>query len=80
MTRKPSTTVPAVVEKIIKPLPHSDEPEKAQLEVKGADHYYRELRIENKLKDTRGRNVGLKEGAQVELTVEADPEDTVPTV
>lgn len=80
MTKKPSTTIPAVVERIIKPIPHSDEPEKAQLEVKGADHYYRELRIENKLKDKEGRKVGLKEGAKVELTVEADPEDTVPEI
>ena len=78
MGEKPSTTMPAVVEKIIKPKPHSDEPEKAALEVRGADHYYRELRIENKLKDKKGRRVALKEGAEVELTIEADPEDTIP--
>lgn len=77
MARKSRTTVPAFVERIIKPRPHSSEPEKAQLEVQGADHYYREIRIENKLKDEKGRNVGLKEGAEVELTVEADPDDTV---
>lgn len=71
--------MPAVVEKIIKPGPHSAEPEKAALEVRGADHYYRELRIENKLKDKNGRMVALKEGTEVELTVEADPEDTIPT-
>lgn len=80
MTKKANTTVPAVVERIIKPAPYSDEPEKAQLEVKGADHYYRELRIENKLKDGKGRRVGLKEGAKVELTVAADPEETVPKI
>lgn len=78
MVKKPHTTVPAFVEKIIKPRPHSDEPEKAQLEVQGADHYYRELRIVNKLKDEKGRTVGLKEGAEVELTVETDHENTVP--
>ena len=77
MAKKPHTTIPAFVEKIIKPRPHSGEPEKAQLEVKGADHYYREIRIENKLKDEKGRTVGLKEGAEVELTVKADPENTV---
>ena len=75
---KPNTTMPAVVEKIIKPLPFSDEPEKAQIAVKGADHYYRELRIENNLRDKKGRKVGLKEGAEVEITVEADPADTTP--
>ena len=78
MAQKPHTTIPAVVEKIIKPRPHSHEPEKAQLEVQGADHYYREIRIENNLKDEEGRQLGLKEGAEVELTVQADPEDTVP--
>lgn len=70
--------MPAVVEKIIKPTPHSGEPEKAQLEVKGADNYYRELRIENNLRDNKGRRVGLREGAEVELIVQAAPEDTVP--
>lgn len=78
MARKPRTTLPAVVERIIKPNPYSGEPEKAQLEVQGADHFYREVRIENDLKDEKGRRVGLKEGAEVELTVEADQEDTVP--
>jgi hypothetical protein len=78
LIEKPSTTLPAVVERIIKPEPHSGEPEKAQLAVKGADHYYRELRIENELRDKGGRKVGLKPGAEVELTVQADPEDTTP--
>lgn len=77
-TGKPNTTMPAVVEKIIKPMPFSDEPEKAQIAVQGADHYYREIRIENNLTDEKGRKVGLKPGAEVELTVEADPKDTIP--
>jgi len=34
--------------------------------------------MENKLKDENGRKFGLKEGAEVEVTVEADPDDTVP--
>jgi hypothetical protein len=77
-TEKPNTTMPAVVEKIIKPMPFSTEPEKAQLAVKGADHYYRELRIENSLTDQKGRTVGLKEGAEVDVIIEADPKDTTP--
>jgi hypothetical protein len=36
---------------------------------------YREIRIENTLTDENGEPVGLKEGAQVEVTVEADSED-----
>jgi hypothetical protein len=59
-------------------MPFSGEPEKAQIAVQGADHYYRELRIENSLTDENGRKVGLKPGAEVELTVEADPKDTTP--
>lgn len=75
MVRKPSTTLPAVVEKIIRP---PGESEKAQIAVEGADHLYRELRIENELIDGNGRKVGLKPGAEVEVTVEAEPESTAP--
>jgi hypothetical protein len=77
-TEKPNTTLPGVVERIIKPVPFSGEPEKAQIAVEGADHLYRELRIKNSLTDEKGRKVGLKPGAEVEVTVEADPEDTTP--
>jgi hypothetical protein len=68
--------MPAVVEKVIKQY---GEPEKAQIAVEGADHLYREIRIENALRDEEGRKVRLKPGAEVEVTVEADPEDTSPT-
>lgn len=76
MPEKPSATMPAVVEKVIKQY---GEPEKAQIAVEGADHLYREIRIENALRDEEGRKVRLKPGAEVEVTVEADPEDTSPT-
>lgn len=75
MTEKPSTTLPAVVDKVIKP-PSPDEPEKAQITVEGADHLYRELRIENTLTDENGEEVRLKPGAEVEVTIEAPPEAT----
>jgi len=77
MTEKPSTTLPATVEKIIK-SPSPNEPEKAQISVEGADDLYRELRIENTLTDENGKQVGLKPGAEVAVTVEADPEATTP--
>jgi hypothetical protein len=73
----PETTLSATVEKIIKPA-HPHDTEKAQITVEGADHLYRELRIENKLKDENGNEVALKPGAEVEVTVEANPQDTVP--
>jgi hypothetical protein len=77
MAENPSATLPAVVEKIIKP-PYAGAPEKAQIAVEGADHLYKEIRIENTLIDENGRKVSLKPGAEVEVTVEAGPEATTP--
>jgi predicted DNA-binding antitoxin AbrB/MazE fold protein len=72
---KPSTTLPGTVEKIIKPIdPH--EPEKAQIDIEAAEDLYREIRVENTLKDEKGEEVALKEGAQVDVTIEADKKDT----
>lgn len=70
---KPAVTLPAVVEKIVKPV-FPDEPEKAQIAVEGADHLYREIRIENELKDADGDAVKLKQGAEIEVTIEAPKE------
>ena len=75
--KKPKTTKPGTVEKIIK-SPFPQEPEKAEIAIEGADHLYREIRIENTLEDENGNQVKLKEGVQVDITVEADPKDTVP--
>ena len=75
MAEKPSTTIPGTVQKIIKPLDPRD-PEKAEIAVEGADELYREIRIENTLTDEKGDEVQLKEGAPVDVTVEADPKDT----
>lgn len=69
---KPSATLPGVVEKVIQSHPHSDQPEKAQIAVEGADHLYREIRVPNTLTDAHGKKVKLKEGAEVEVTIEAD--------
>ena len=71
MSEKPSTTLPGTVEKIIKPL-SPDDPEKAQITVEGADHLYREIRIENVLSDENGATARLKPGAKVDVIVEAD--------
>jgi hypothetical protein len=75
MTEKPSATLPGTVQKIIK-SPFPNEPEKAEIAIEGADHLYKEIRIENNLKDERGNEVALKPGAEVEVTVEANPEAT----
>jgi len=75
MSEKSSAILPGTVEKIIK-SPYSDEPEKAQISVEGADHLYREIRIDNTLTNENGDEVSLKRGAHVEVTVEAAAEDT----
>lgn len=77
MAEKPSTTKPGVVEKIIR-SPSPEEPEKAQIAVEGADHLYREIRIENTLVDEEGKEVKLKEGVEVDVIVAADSKDTTP--
>ena len=75
MPENPSATLPGTVEKIIKPIVPS-EPEKAQIAVEGADHLYKEIRIENTLTDENGEEVHLKPGAEVKVTVEAEPDAT----
>jgi hypothetical protein len=71
--RKASTTLPGKVEKIIPPHPSSTEPEKAQIAVEGADHLYREIRVQNAFEDETGQKVKLKEGADVDVKIEAEP-------
>jgi hypothetical protein len=73
MTVNPSIILMGTVQKIIKPRV-SCEPERAQIVVEGADHLYKELRIENTLTDAAGNRVHLKPGAKVQLTVEAEPQ------
>jgi hypothetical protein len=68
---QPSVTMPGTVNKIISPS-RPTQPEKAQIAVDGADHRYRDLRIENTLTDEHGDDVKLKKGAHVEVTVKAE--------
>ncbi len=77
MSQTASITLPATVEKIIKPLT-TGEPEKAQIAIEGGDDLYREIRIENTLTDENGDKVRLKAGAEIEVIVEAPPEAIKP--
>jgi hypothetical protein len=70
-TDKAGVTLPGTVEKIIRPA-NPAEPEKAQINVEGAEDLYREIRIDNVLQNEKGETVRLKQGAEVEVTVEAD--------
>ena len=74
---KPAVILPGTVEKII-PSVTPTEPEKAQIVVEGADHLYREIRVDNVLKDANGKEVSLKPGADVEVKIEAEIEATLP--
>jgi hypothetical protein len=76
-TEKVTMTLPGTVEKIIPPIAPS-EPEKAQITVHGAEELYREIRVENTLQDEEGNPVSLKKGADVEVTIAAEPKDIKP--
>ena len=73
---KPSTTLPGTVQKIIKPI-DAHAADIAEIAIEGAEDLYREIRIENTLKNEKGEEVGLKEDAPVDVTIEADKKDTI---
>jgi hypothetical protein len=73
---KAATKFPGRVEKVIHPQPQTGEPEKAQIAVEGADHLYKEIRVPNRLVDDNGEKVKLKPGAEVDVTIEAEPNHT----
>jgi hypothetical protein len=64
------------VQKVIKPI-RPNQPETAQIDIQDADELYREIRIENELTDERGHKAKLKEGANVDVVVEADSSATL---
>lgn len=70
---KAATTFLGKVEKVIRSHPQSGEPEKAQISVEGADHLYKEIRVPNRLVNEKGERVKLKPGAEVDVTIEAEP-------
>jgi hypothetical protein len=75
MAKKRRTKKAGVVQKIVKPPVG---PEKAQIEIEGGEHLYKEIRVENKLETDSGEHVKLRVGAPVEVTIEADEKDTTP--
>ena len=66
----------AKVRKIIKPA-YPTQPEKAEISIDEADDLYREIRVENRLTDENGNEARLKEGAEVEVNIEADKDATI---
>ena len=66
----PNALLPGIVQAIIA-SPHPGEPQKAQIAIDGADDLYRQIRIDNTLKDENGDEVSLKPGAPVRVTIKA---------
>ena len=64
------------VQKVIKPA-FSHEKEKAEIGIEEADELYREIRVENVVTDADGNPARLKQGAQVDVVVEADSDATL---
>ncbi len=61
------------VRKIIRPaLPN--EPEKAEIQIDEADDLYKEIRIENVVTDEKGEKGSLKQGEDIDIVLEADPD------
>ena len=66
----------AIVTKVI-PAQYS-EPEKAEVHIRDADPLYSELRVENSVTDENGHKAKLKQGSEVKVTIETEPEKTHP--
>jgi hypothetical protein len=77
--QEPTVILPGTVNKII-PSPRPSQREKAHIAVDGADHRYRNLRIENAFTDENGDDVRLQKGAHVEVTVTADRKFPITTI
>jgi len=65
---KATVTLTGVVEQIIEPV--GSVPERALIEIQGAEDQYSEIRIENALSDGDGQKVKLKLGEKVNVTIE----------
>jgi hypothetical protein len=76
MSKRLKTKKPGTVRKIVTD-PYT-RTEKAEIQVHDADELYREIRIENTVQDENGHKAKLKQGAEVEVTIEADAQATVP--
>jgi hypothetical protein len=71
MSDKAKTTKFGTVEKVVKSF-DPREPDKAEIKIHDAEPLYQEIRIENSLADQDGNEVELKNGAEVEVHIEAD--------
>jgi hypothetical protein len=75
-SNKPSRTVPAVVRKVLNSV-GPGHPEKVEISIETADELFREIRIDNVLTTADGQTVALQNSARVDVTFEAELEDTI---
>ena len=61
------------VKKVIKSI-HPKDPEKVEIQINEADDLYKEIRIENVVTDEKGREDSLKQGEDVDIVVETEPD------
>jgi hypothetical protein len=71
MPDKGRVTLPGIVESVQKPH-FPGQREKADIAL-GADNFYQEIVIENTLTQKDGHEVHLEPGAEVKVTIEAEP-------
>lgn len=73
-----AVTLPGTVQQIIPPSV-ADDKEKAEIAIEDAEPLYQEIRVNNVLHDKNtGEEVALKPGAEVDVTIEAERDATVP--
>lgn len=71
---KPWKMVPAVVNKLIEPK-FSGQVQRIEISIPSADELFREIRIENSFNGPDGKPVALRNGANLDVTLEADNKD-----
>lgn len=69
--KRPSKTLPAVVQKVVKPL-YPEQVERVEILIPAADDLFREIRVENIFTDVNGQRVALTNGTRLDVTFDAE--------
>ena len=72
MTKK-RKTLHGSVKKVIRSR-HPNDAEKVEIQIDEADDLYKEIRIENVVTDEKGKQDSLKQGEDVDIVVETEPD------
>ena len=71
MSKKKQKKLHGTVKRVIRPT-YSSGKEKAEIDIREAEDLYREIRVENELTNEEGEKASLKQGAEVDIILEAD--------